>query len=241
VACTTPWTKTTSGEGNNVTVSSGNCADQVGNSNNAITSSGYHIDKTNPTVTCGTAPTFHVNQANAQVSGSVTDILSGPVLPSVSSSADTSLPGTHYATVTGYDNAGNSTAAACPYTVNYILGTGFLPPLDPNDTGTMWNVGNAGKTYPIKWQLTDANGSYITNAVSGTTISVAHVTCPNSTATTTDPIDYVSATGGTALRYDSTANQYIYNWQTPSNKGWCYKMTVSLPGGQVMISAFQMK
>ena len=50
VACTTPWTTTTSGEGSNVTVSSGPCADNVGNNNPGITSSGYHIDKTKPVV-----------------------------------------------------------------------------------------------------------------------------------------------------------------------------------------------
>jgi hypothetical protein len=152
-------------------------------------------------------------------------------------------PGTYTDLWSFNDLNGNYEVASGQVTdrINYNLGTGFLPPLDPNDLGAVWNVGNAGKTYPIKWQLTDANGNYVTNAVSGTTIAVAHVTCPNSSVATTDPLDYTSATGGTALRYDSTANQYIYNWQTPSNKGWCYKMTVTLPSGQTMIAAFQMK
>jgi hypothetical protein len=239
-SCPSSWTETTSGEGNNVTASSGPCADNVGNTNPGITSTGYNVDKTPPAVTCGTAPTFLLNQANAEVSASVTDSLSGPASPTESSTADTSAPGTHTVLVSGLDNAGNLGTAYCPYTVNYGLGTGFLPPLNPDDTGTVLNVGNSGKTYPIKWQLTDANGNYVANAVNGTTISTVKVACTTFSTDTGDAID-TTATGGTSLRYDSTANQYVYNWQTPTTKSTCYRLTINLPGGQKMIAAFQMK
>lgn len=240
VACTTPWTELTTGEGNDVTVSSGPCADRVGNANNAITSSGYHIDKTPPSVTCGTPPAFLLNQTNTQVSASVGDTGSGPAATTASSTADTSSPGMHSVLVTGYDNAGNAGTASCSYTVNYGLGNGFLPPLNPDDTGSVLNIGNAGRTYPIKWQLTDANGNYVTNAVSGTTITVSKVACTAFSSDTGDPID-TTTSGATVLRYDTTSNQYIYNWATPTTKSTCYRMTVSLPSGQKMIAAFQMK
>lgn len=238
------FTQSSSTEGPAVSISSGTVDDQAGNTSTAIAAGPYKIDSTAPSVTCGTAPMFLLNQANAQVSASVSDGTSGPLAATAWGSADTSIPGTHNADVTGYDNAGNSSRASCSYTVNYDLGIGFLPPLDPNILGTVWNAGNAGRTYPVKWQLTDASGGYISDAItsgSGTHISIAHVTCPNSTATVTDPIDYTSTSTAPGLRYDSTANQYIYNWATPSTKNSCYKLTVTLPGGQTMIAAFQLK
>lgn len=115
--------------------------------------------------------------------------------------------------------------------------SGYLAPL--NADPIVWNTGVAGRTYPIKWQLTDAAGAYITDAAAGTNISVSHVTCPNGSVVS-DPIDYAASSGGSGLRYDIAANTYVYNWASPKSAG-CYSMTVTTPDGAVHSALFWLR
>jgi hypothetical protein len=57
---------------------------------------------------------------------------------------------------------------------------------------------------------------------------------------TTDDVELLSS-GSTTLRYDSTAGQFIYNWQTPKKAGYCYVVTVTTADGSAISASFKLK
>lgn len=54
-----------------------------------------------------------------------------------------------------------------------------------------------------------------------------------------DPLETL-ATGGTSLRYDTTAGQFIYNWQTPKTPG-SFKVTLTAPDGSTIVAYVRLK
>ncbi len=155
-----------------------------------------------------------------------------PGSPAIDAGDDASCPATDQRGVTRPQGS-RCDIGAFEVQVTYSF-SGFLP---PTENPPAVNAGKAGKAYPIKWQLKDANGSYVNDLTAISSISYKSTSCSAFTGDETGAVAAAS-TGGTGLRYDSASNQFVYNWAAPS-KG-CYTFFLSLKGGQVFSAYFNL-
>ena len=121
------------------------------------------------------------------------------------------------------DNVGNvATTVTHTYTVGYNF-SGFFAPIDRPNT---MNVSKAGQAIPLKWRLTDAGGSPVTN-LANATVSVSTVSC--ALGTTDDLIEEVAA-GSSGLQ-NLGDGYYQINWKSPTSyAGSCKTVNLSLAG-----------
>jgi hypothetical protein len=113
--------------------------------------------------------------------------------------------------------------------------SGFFQPVD---MGGAVNTIKGGATVPLKFTVSD-------EGVEQTAISVVKSFVQRTVACGTlggasDEVEIVT-TGGTSLRYDATAHQFIQNWQTPKKPGTCMQATVTMIDGTVITANFQLK
>lgn len=106
----------------------------------------------------------------------------------------------------------NSATATVVINVLYNF-SGFQPPLS---SGLSFA---AGRPVPIKFQLTDVLGNYISSL---SAVTALQVTYPDGSI-------HSILTG---LKYDSTANQYVDNWQTKGLATGSYAIALSLLDGR---------
>ena len=150
---------------------------------------------------------------------------------------DTSTVGVHVFTVDAADLAGNTASLTNTYTVNSAYNfIGFLPPLS---SGAFSGVFRLGSTIPIKWQLLDANGTFISSLSVIASLKIDSVTCQGE-SDSTEPFDPGSS-GNTGLRYDSVANQYIFNWQTKGLAAGCYNIVLRLDDSTIHSTRVQLR
>jgi hypothetical protein len=147
---------------------------------------------------------------------------------------------THTLTATATDKAGNTATKTISYTVKPYTLKGFYQPIDMNETV---NTVKNGSTVPVKFELFKGTTELITtDAV--TSIVAKAISCGTLSGDPEDAIETTVATGGTSLRYDATAGQFIYNWQTPkgaSQVGKCYSLTMTAADKSTITAYFKLK
>lgn len=110
--------------------------------------------------------------------------------------------------------------------------SGFLQPINDviyNPTLSL-SVFKGGSTIPVKFQLKKADGTVVQSSTSPLWLTVQKGNAMNSLIN--ESIFSDSATSSTAYRYDTTTQQYIYNWSTKGLlTGYWYKVFAKLEDG----------
>lgn len=131
--------------------------------------------------------------------------------------------GTTLVTWTASDPHGNISTATQKVTVKYNFG-GILQPINPDGT----SIFKLGSTIPVKFQLKDTNGSYVSTAVA--TISYAKY-ASGIVGTDLEAVSTSAATAGNLFRYDTASNQYIFNMATKGLTTGSYQLSIKLDDG----------
>ncbi|MGN6754163.1 MAG: PxKF domain-containing protein, partial [Intrasporangium sp.] len=138
------------------------------------------------------------------------------------------------ATYAGDDNHTSSSASAS-FTIKGFTLNGFYQPVDMG----MLNTVKAGSTVPLKFAVL-SNGVKRTDVAVVAGFSTKGLACSSLSDLGEAPVDVIS-TGGTALRYDASAGQFIQNWQTPKTPGSCYRVTMTTIDGGSITADFKLK
>ena len=223
---------TTLGEGANQSVT-GTATDWAGNTATDLVS-GINIDETDPTVSFSGGPvagsSYYFGSVPEKPTCQAFDGLSGA--PSCEVTGGGTTTGEHTYTATAIDNAGNEGTATLTYTVTPWRLTGFYAPVDLG----VWNTVKGGSTVPLKFEA--FAGSELTSTSAVKSFTQKQVTC--SSGAGSDDIE-ITTTGGTALRYDATAGQFIQNWATPKRPGTCWTVTMTTQDGSPLSANFLLK
>jgi hypothetical protein len=101
----------------------------------------------------------------------------------------------------------------------------------------VFNVVKGGSTVPLKFDVF-AGSVERTDVGAVKSFVQTKIACDN-----TSPADdvEVTTTGGTSLRYDAVAGQFIQNWQTPKLPGQCYRVTMTTQDGSTIQALFKLK
>jgi hypothetical protein len=203
----------------------GSCTDLAGNASAAVASSPFQYDATAPTLNASVAPNPVLLNGRAEARPNASDTTSG-VDWARCRPANTASVGAKTVACAASDVAGNTTTASAAYNVIFNF-VGFFAPVDnPPEI----NTAVAGRTIPLRWRLTDANGKPVTN-LTGVTVTAVNLSC--GAATTPDRVKETSAGALGLLNHGNGI--YQFNWATP--KGYansCKTLKLDLGEGPGM-------
>src|SRR5829696_704234 len=230
-------------EGSGLTAASGTVSDNAGNTAASLTSTAtFNVDLSDPydvlfvggpnasgSYDFGNVPAAPTCTAKDDVSGlkscAVTD----------SNTGGTGAVGSHTLTATATDKAGHTATATRSYTVAAASVKGFYQPIDMN--GTV-NTVKGGSTVPAKFELFGgATNTEQKNLSDVSSMSAKQVACGTLTGQT-DAIEEIVSTNATGLRFDTTGDQFIYNWKTPKSPGTCYSLTMTAADNTTKLVAY---
>ena len=233
VSCTADQFQTTETTG---TVFNGSCTNRAGLSA-AASSLTVKLDKTPPTIAIDSdiadGGSYYFGYVPAAGACTATDATSGTATPPgcVVWGYEGTV-GPHTLTATASDNAGNDAKKTRSYTVLAWTLRGFYQPVE---MGGVWNTVKGGSTVPLKFEV--FAGPTELTSTSIVSLAALPVACSGGAD---DQIEML-ATGGTSLRYDAVAGQFIFNWQTPRAAGLCYRVTLTTLDGSSLSALFKTK
>ncbi|KAF2419422.1 hypothetical protein B2K11_06585 [Microbacterium sp. B35-30] len=126
---------------------------------------------------------------------------------------------------------GSATFAIEAWTLN-----GFYKPVDMGSA--VINIVKGGSTVPLKFTVLAGTTEVTDLATLNASFVVKGVSCDPTDATSDD---LLATTGGTTLRYDASAHQWIQNWQTPKTAGKCYTVVMTTADGSQLSAQFKIK
>jgi hypothetical protein len=231
-------------EGSAVKIASGAVSDALGNSAASIDSAAFKIDLSDP---------YNVQFSGGPAAGGTYDFGNNvPAAPTCTASDDVSgMPangcvvtgysnavGSHTMTATATDNAGRKKTATRTYTVKAANAYGFYQPVD---MGGILNTVKSGSTVPVKFELIGGASNIEQKSTSAVgSMSASKVSCAEFNGDPMDAIEYLAPTSeNTGLRFDTTGDQFIYNWKTPAKAAnTCYNLTMTAADNTTKLVAY---
>ena len=117
--------------------------------------------------------------------------------------------------------------------------SGFYRPVDMSTPSLrVWNTVKGGSTVPLKFEVFQG-GTELTTTAAVASFTQSLVPCTDSSDI--EATVELTTTGGTVLRYDSTAGQFVQNWQTPKQAGKCYRVDMTTRDGSRLTAWFKLK
>jgi hypothetical protein len=141
----------------------------------------------------------------------------------------------------GGDQNYKGSNATTTFTINSWWTTnGFYQPVDMSNGAIVWNTIKGGSTVPLKFNLW-AGSEKKTSVNDVKPFGVFPMSCSASAFTSEIKPEELTTTGGTTLRYDGTAGQFIQNWQTPKTSNQCYMVRMTAKDGSKIEAYFKIK